>query len=389
MKSLPSDERDGDRPVDGRYLFEARSYSEWGRRVIRLRGADPEVTVLFDSTVNEPTAELMDVVRDAFSLQVSSRYVSVFADGNPYAVQALARRYGFAPEQIVTTTGATSAFQLVLKALIQPGDEVLVERPGFDLHPRLIAEAGGVAVSVDRPAPGYRISLAEVEGKLTPRTRVMVITNLHNPSGAYLSPPEIEALAQRLAAAGCVLIVDEIYADFADDTVAAGRLGPNVVTISSLTKVYGLFALKFGWVAAHADLIEQIRARVPDGDTGVSKLAHAVAAHVLEAPEPFELHWKRTLNATRPLVVRAAEAMQRAGLVEGEVPPFGCMYFPRIVGVTDTLTLARRLFDEHGVLVAPGEYFGAPGHLRIGFGSRDAGVEPALQRLAAGLAALR
>jgi aspartate/methionine/tyrosine aminotransferase len=340
-----------------------------------VREGDPDVAILFESTIAEPTAELIEVVRDAFSPTLTSRYVSVFADGNRYALQALGSRYGLGQDQVLTTTGATGALILALKALISPGDHVLVEQPGFDLLARL--------------APDFRIDLDDLASKLTPRTRAVLVTNLHNPSGARLAPDEIASVAALLAKSGAVLVVDEVYADFAPDAPPAALLGPNIVTVSSLTKVFGLFALKFGWLAAQAELLERIKASAPDGDMGVSKLSHAVAAHVLEAPAPFEAHWQRALAATRPLVVRHAEAMRAAGLIEGEVPEFGCMYFPRVAGALDTLSLARRLYEDHRVLVAPGEFFGAPGHLRIGFGADATAIEAGLQRLAAGLQADR
>lgn len=372
-------------------LFAADSYADWTRGALRARAADPDLAILFDSTISEPLEELSEVARAAFSPMLTSRYVSVFADGNPYAVQALARRYGLNPSQILTTTGATGALNLVLRALLKAGDEILVETPGFDIHSRMAAEIGARVTMVERPAPVFRIDPDAVRARLTPRTRLLLITNLHNPSGAYLPPAEIATLAAALAPAGVVLVVDEVYADFAADDGAppAALLGANVITVSSLTKVWGLFGLKFGWLAAAPELIEAIKAGAPEGDMGVSKLSHAVAAHVLEAPAPFEAHWRRTLAQTRPLVARAAETMRRSGVIEGETPEFGCMYFPRIVGVEDTRGLARRLFEQHRVLVAPGEYFGAPGHLRIGFGADAAMIATGLERLEAGLHALR
>lgn len=382
---------DAQPPAAGEGLFDAPSYAEWGRGVLRVRESGADVAMLWDSTIAEPTAALMDVVRGAFSPDVTSRYVSVFADGNRFAVQALARRYGLAPGQILTTTGATGALALTLKALTSPGDEVLVEQPGFDVLARQAHEAGAVVGEVRRPAPRYGVDLDDLAARLTPRTRAVVITNLHNPTGMRLPPAEIAAVAAVADRVGAVLVVDEVYADFAraaGDPPAA-TLAPNIVTVSSLTKVFGLFALKFGWLAADPALVARIRAAAPDGDIGVSKLSHAVAAHVLEAPEPFEAHWTRTLAATRAPVVRTAEALVRAGLLEGEIPPYGCMYFPRVPGVDDTRALARRLFERHGVLVAPGEYFGAPGHLRIGFGADPRTVEAGLVRLAEGLAAER
>jgi aspartate/methionine/tyrosine aminotransferase len=377
--------------VQGEDLFDAPSYSDWVRGAVRVREAGRDVSMLFDSTIREPTQALIEVVREAFSHEVTSRYVSVFADGNRYAVDALARRYDLSADQIITTTGATGALNMVLKALVAPGDHVLVERPGFDFLGRLARDAGAVVGNIERSAPVFRIDVDGLAAQLTPRTRVAIITNLHNPSGARLTPQEISAVAARLAQANVVLVVDEVYADFARDAGAppAAQLADNVVTVSSLTKVLGLFALRFGWLAAHPDLLDRIKAKAPDGDLGVSKLSHAVAAHVLERPEPFEAHWRRAIEVNRPLVLQHAAALSAAGLIEGEPPQYGCMFFPRIVGADDTVALARQLHRRHGVLVAPGEYFGAPGRLRIGFGADPAAVETGLHRLAAGLEELR
>lgn len=378
----------GDAPDD---LFAAPSYADWGRAAVRIRESGADVAMLWDSTIAEPTEALMDVVRAAFTPAVTSRYVSVFADGNRFAVEALARRYGLSADRIMTTTGATSALGLALKALAAPGDRVLVEQPGFDVLAQQARAAGLVVGDVARLAPDYRIDLDALAARLTARTRAMVITNLHNPTGARLDPAGIAALAAVLDRVGAVLVVDEVYADFAAETGAppAGTLGPNILTVSSLTKVFGLFSLKFGWLAGDAALVARIRASAPDGDIGVSKLSHAVAALVLESPRPFEAHWQGTLAATRPVMERHAAALVGGGLLSGDLPAHGCMYFPRVVGTDDTRALARRLFGEFGVLVAPGEYFGAPGHIRIGFGGDPEALDKGLQRLKAGLEALR
>ncbi|MDZ4375412.1 MAG: pyridoxal phosphate-dependent aminotransferase, partial [Phenylobacterium sp.] len=287
------------------------------------------------------------------------------------------------------TTGATSALALALRALVGRGDHVLVEQPGFDILTRVAEDVGAEVEGFRRTSPGFQLDLDDLSRRLTARTRAVLVTNLHNPSGVQLAPEGIIAAAERAAQVGAVLIVDEVYADFASDRASppapAARLAPNVVTVSSLTKVFGLFALKFGWLAAAPALVARIREAAPDGDMGVSKLTHALAAHVLEAPEVFDAHWKRTLAQTRPLVARHAAAMAQAGLIEGELPPYGCMFFPRIVGVEDTRTLSRRLYERYGVLVTPGEYFEAPGHLRVGFGADAASVGRGLERLDAAL----
>lgn len=371
-------------------LFEAATYSDFVRGALRVKQARPGVAVLFESTISEPTAKLLEVIHEAFSADVSSRYVSVFADGNRYAIEAVSKRYGLATDQIIATTGTTAALAMVFRALVAPGERVLAERPGFDLIGRLAADAGAIVDDLPRNPPGYGVDLADLARRLTPTTRCVVVTNLHNPSGARLVPEEITAIAKVCAKTGAVLVVDEVYADFAAETGAppAASLAPNIISAASLTKVFGLFAVKFGWLAADAELTARIRGGAPDGDMGVSKLAHAVAAHVLESPGPFEAHWRRLIAANRPKVEGPLDALVAAGRLEGGVPPYGCMCFPKVVGVTDTRALARTLLRDFDVLVAPGEYFGLPGHIRIGFGAEANGIATGLQRLEKGLAAL-
>lgn len=372
-------------------LFSATTYADWVREGMRLRAADPKIAALFESTIREPLPELVDVVRDAFSLSVSPRYVSVFAGGNRFAIQALARRYGVAEDQILTTTGATSALDLVLKALVKDGDHVLIESPGFDLLTQVAEERRARVETFQRRAPDFAVDFDDLARKIGPTTRAIVLTSLHNPSGVLTCAEDLVKIAALAETVGAQVIVDEVYADFARPAVerAAATLAPNLVTVSSLTKVFGLFALKFGWICAAPDLIARIRARSPEGDIGVSKLAHTVAAHVLEAPDVFDLHWKRVLAATRPVAERHLQAMVADGLLEGQLPEFGCMAFPKVVGVDDTLTLAKQLWIRHGLLVAPGEFFGLSGHIRLGFGSDPATLDRNLERLRLALHAIR
>ena len=369
--------------ADGGDLFDSASYSDFVRAAMRIRQARPDVSLLFESTIREPADQLLEVIREAFSTDVSSRYVSVFADGNHFAIEAVCKRYGLKPDQIIATTGVTSGMVVLFRALLSPGDRVLAERPGFDLIARLATAAGAIVQDLPRVAPGYGIDLVDLEVQLRTGVRLVVITNLHNPSGMRLSPDEIAAIGVVCDGAGTILVVDEVYADFAVATGApsAAGLGPNIISASSLTKVFGLFALKFGWLAADAQLIARIRAVVPEGDFGVSKLSHAVAAHVLEAPTAFEAHWQAVLSVTRPIIEREIGELIRAGYLEGTLPEFGCMCFPRIPGVADTRAFARRLLAEHDLIVAPGEFFGAAGHIRIGYGSDARSMAVGLSRL--------
>jgi aspartate/methionine/tyrosine aminotransferase len=371
------------RPGRADRLFAASTYSDWVRETMRLRVEHPTTVALFESTIDEPLPALMEVIRHGFSLSVSPRYVSVFAGGNRFAIEALARRYGVGADQILTTTGATSALRLVLKGLVEDGDHVLIENPGFDLLASVANESRARVSPFTRRAPDFAVDLDDLARKIGPRTRAIVLTNLHNPSGALTSDADLRKVAALAAQVGARVIVDEVYADFARPTLArsAATLADNIIAISSLTKVFGLFSLKFGWICASPDDIARIQARSPEGDVGVSKLAHAVAAQALEESELFDLHWKRLLAETRPIAERHLRAMTADGLLAGGMPAFGSMAFPKVVGVDDTLSLAKSLWVGSDLLVAPGEYFGLPGHIRLGFGSEPAALDQGLGRL--------
>ena len=370
-------------PASVRDIFAAPNYSAWVREAIRTGDTRRDSAVLYGSSISEPTDELVALVREAFSARLTSRYISVFSDGNRFVADAICARYGVSPEEVVTTTGVTSALAMVLKAFVAPGDHVLIEQPGFDLLGSAAREAGAKVEALRRAPPDFKIDLNRLAEQLTSRTRLVLITNLHNPSGAHLTAQEIVDIARVAAKVGAVLFVDEVYADFMRPkvTAPAATLAPNIISANSLTKVFGLHALKCGWMVGKPELLERVLNDSSEGDGGISKLSHAVAAHVLESAQIFDKRWQILLAFTRPILARHVDAMVADGLIEGALPDYGCMYFPKIVGVRDTTALARKLWERYALLVAPGEYFGMPGHIRIGFGSGENVLDDGLARL--------
>jgi aspartate/methionine/tyrosine aminotransferase len=366
----------------GPHVPPPEDYSHWVRAAMRNIAATPDAAVLFDSTIKEPTELLAQVVRGAFGGEITDRYESVFANGNRFVAAAVAERYGVQPQNVLCTTGATSAMSMAIRAFVQPGDHVIVETPCFDLLPGLAAAAGATISYLPRRAPDFSIDTAELESLIRPETRLVLLTDLHNPSGSGLGQGALLALAALAGKSGVRIVIDEVYGDFAGPHAAAATYSPDIISVGSLTKVQGLFALKCGWAIAAPDKIARILAASEQGDLGVSKLSHAIAARVLEDMAPFDAHWRDLLARSRPVLERHAAVMIGEGLLAGDLPAQGCMYFPRVVGVADTYALADWLWREHRVVVAPGEFFGLPGHVRIGFGGDAEQLDRALGRFA-------
>lgn len=365
------------------------SYAAWVRasigQLIELHG---EGVSLFDSSVPEPVELLRTTLADAFGHGLTSRYTNAFVRGNPFVVRQLQQHYDVGADSILCTTGATGALSLLYRAFLGAGDRVLVENPGFDLFAGF-GEALHVGVDrFERNPRDFSLDPARVAAAVRQRTRLIVISNLHNPSGALVGEDELREVARIATRAGAHVIVDEVYRDYAPEGVRpppAATLADNVVSVSSLTKIYGLSTLRCGWLAAHPAIVARVRALHDEFEFGVSKLAHAVAALVLENPAPFEDFRRRSLEATRPILERFHADWLANGLVEGALPAYGCIYFPRLVGIDDTAAFARQLSDEQRVFVAPGEFFGAPGHVRIGFAQEPAKLEEGLRRLTGAL----
>ena len=367
----------------------AQSYSHWVRKVIRAVRSERNLLVsLFDSSVPEPFDLLRRIMVEGFSEPVTSRYTSAFESGNPFVVDRLSRHYAVPAEQILCTTGATGALSLIYRALMAPGDRVLVENPCFDLFHTIATTHGFGFDRFQRRGDGFTIDPDEVAAAIGPATRLIVLSNLHNPSGMAIDQATLAAIGRIAAARGVTVIVDEVYADYVAPEVRpapAMHLSPAILSISSLTKSHGLSTLRCGWVVGAPETMRRIRALAEEIEFGISNLAHAAAALVLERPEPFADYRTNILRRARPILESYHDHWRAEGLVAGELPRDGCIAFPRLIGIADTVAFSEWLAERCGVIVAPGEYFGAAGHIRIGFARAPGDVDYGLQALTDGL----
>lgn len=367
----------------------SQSYSLWVRKIIRAVRSERNLLVsLFDSSVPEPVELLRRIMLEGFSDPITSRYTSAFASGNPFVVDQLALRYDVPAEQILCTTGATGALSLIYRALMAPGDRVLVENPCFDLFHNIATAQGFGFDRFERRGEGFTVDPDEIAAAIGPATRIVVLSNLHNPSGMIIDQDRLAAIGRIAEARGVTVIVDEVYADYIDPDLRpapAVKLSPAIISVSSLTKSHGLSTLRCGWIVAEPDKMRRIRALAEEIDFGVSNLAHAVAALVLEQPAAFDDYRTQIMKRARPIMESYHTHWRAKGLVTGDLPRFGCIAFPRLLDIGDSIAFSEWLAERCGVIVAPGEYFGAAGHIRIGFARAPGDVDYGLQALTDGL----
>lgn len=365
------------------------AYVQWVRRAVaRAMHSHEDAGMLFGSSVEEPVELLRQTVESGFKDPITSRYTSVFVAGNPYVLEQLESAYGMPVESILPTTGATGALSLLYRAYLAPGDHVLVESPGFDLFEDIAKALRAHVDFFTRGGDRFEIDSGEIEKRIQPNTRLIVLSNLHNPSGMLTGDDTLKAVATLAERHNIKVIVDEVYGDYADKAdrpKSAAQLSPNLISVSSLTKIYGLSTLRCGWIVAHPDVLAPVRALSDQFEFGVSKLSHAVAALVMENRQAYESYWRDIMSAARPVMEQYFERWLARGWISGVLPRYGCIAFPRLIGIEDTQSFSNWLADRHGVIVVPGELFRAPGHVRIGFALPKGELETALSCFDKGL----
>ena len=301
--------------------------------------------------------------------------------------EAIGRRYGAGPERVVCADGTSMANFLAMAALIEPGDEVLIERPTYEPLLGAASFLGADIKRFDRTAEqAFAIDLDRVVGAMTGRTRLIVVTNLHNPSSALIEEEELRSLAELAKQSNTRILVDEVYLDSAvPPRPTAAHLGPEFVCTNSLTKVYGLSGLRCGWILAEPELAERMW-RVNDL-FGVNQAhpAERLACIAFEQLDTVIDGVPEMLGRNRALFNAFVESRRDLECMPAE---HGIVAFPRWGGgATDRLdTLLRERYDT---AVVPGRWFEMPEHFRVGLGIGTEDFAEALERLGAALDELR
>ncbi len=226
-----------------------------------------------------------------------------------------------------------------------------------------------------------------MERAITPQTRLIVVSNLHNPSSALTPEPAMRQLGEIARKAGARVLVDEVYLDAAFEQApkSAALLGDEFIVTSSLTKVYGLSGLRCGWILAEPKLaqaawrLNDLFGNIP---AHMAELASVIALG--ELPRILQ-NVRDRLDRNRALLNRFLDSRNELETVR---PPFGTIVFPKLLTakVDDLCTLLRRKYDT---TVVPGKYFEMPDHFRMGIGGDTEPLEEGLRRLGLALDEMR
>lgn len=302
-------------------------------------------------------------------------------------IESIAAHYGTTTDRVALASGASGANFLVLAALLAPGDEVLIENPAYD---PLLGAARLLGAKVTRFErrfeAGFAVDPEHVAAAITPKTRLVVITHPHNPSGVALDDATLDALATVAAHHGIYVLIDEVYLDTLTPRPAPSANRSDLfISTSSLTKSYGLAGLRAGWVLAAPEVAEAVR-RVRGTVEAIGSFPGEVMAQV--AFRNIEALAGRARSILEPGREKLVAFVESRTELEWVRPDGGTVGFPRLRGRDNADPFIEKLLEEFDTAVVPGRFFAAPAHFRVAFSGDPTLLTGGLQQLGKALDSL-
>ncbi|WP_110514830.1 pyridoxal phosphate-dependent aminotransferase [Herpetosiphon llansteffanensis] len=350
-------------------------YLEWAKQ-------QPTSAILSNSSVYLPS------VRQCIQQQLADpAWFEAAQQANPWGhprLQQALQAWHKSNHAPLIVAGASSALAVVCQALLHPGDHALIETPHYEPFRRCVLARGANWSACPRHPNSFEFELAQLATSITPRTKLVLISNLHNPSSTLSTKSQLLALQQTLnqttatlGLAPLPIVVDEIYWHLLaqPEFGSVAELGEQWISINSLSKVYGLSMLRCGWIMAAPPMLDQLRPAYLDLINIGSPLTEYVAATVIEELATYQAQAQRHVAANRQLLHAALQPLIERELLRGALPDAGCTYFPSI-----HLPIAQiqQLAAVTGCVL--GAFFGSAyqDHVRLGFGGDSSVVEAAL-----------
>jgi aspartate/methionine/tyrosine aminotransferase len=299
--------------------------------------------------------------------------------------KALSMMYHCTKDNIVSTTGASEANYLVFSQLLGPGDECIIEQPSYQpmwLVPEMI-DARPIFWP-RRFDHKFRVDTEGLENLISKKTKLIVLTNLHNPSGVWSDVRTVEAIAEIAKNHDLYVLVDEIFLDGCFKRQPSSFGIPRMIVTSSATKIYGLGGLHTGWIVAPAEVAEACQ-RGKALTTGASSyVSEVMTVHALRNAYDGLID-RFTKRAKKNLSIVKKWMRECQDVLEWVEPDGGIVCFPKYHLDVPSVALCQRLLDEERILVNPGAYFNQEGHFRLSYGLDEETLESGLRALGSAL----
>ena len=317
-----------------------------------------------------------------------------YHEGRPDLRELLAKDYpGFTGENVIVTSGGSEANFAIMSALCKPGDHVIVEHPNYssmyEVPRSLGCNVDLLTLEFDKD---FKPDLDKLESMVTPRTKIVSLTHPNNPTGSMITEDELHRIISIVEENKTYLLFDETYREMCFDTMlpAASTLSPRVISLSSMSKCYGIPGIRLGWAATQdKDLLAQLLAIREQLSITNNVMSEVIALKVLSDKEKILAKARKQIKANRAYV---SEWIDRQEDFEWVFPEAGVVAFPRLkrsAGV-DPETLIVFIVEDYRTFTIPGRCFECDNHhFRLGFGANLDEIKSGLVNVERALAGLK
>jgi aspartate/methionine/tyrosine aminotransferase len=275
-------------------------------------------------------------------------------------------------DDVLITAGAAGALFIISTALLSPQDHLVVVRPNYATNLETPKAIGCKITYVDLSfEKGFEVDIDAIDAALTSETKIISVTTPHNPTGVVLSQPELRRLAELARKRGCYLVVDETYGDLSLEGAIpiAASLGAHVISVSSLSKAYGVPGIRLGWIVCSDKPLQELFLAAKEQISICGSVIHEWIAEQILANRSAIL--APTLVEMRRRLALVKEWIEAEDLLEWIPPTGGVVCFPRMRQEPPGGVAAfyQRLIEQHGTYVGPGHWFEMPdAYFRLGYG---------------------
>jgi len=361
-------------------LGRARELEAAGRSIIHMEIGEPDFVTpqpVIDAGIRALAAGYTHYTPAVGLAALRERIAGFYAD-----------RYGVSvePERIVVTPGASAALQLVMAALVNPGDRVLMADPGYPCNRNFVYLVNGEPVGIPvTAASGYQPSLQQVEAHWSQDTAALLVASPSNPTGTLLDADTLQALHDFTSAQGGALVVDEIYHGlvYGESAATALAVSEDVFVINSFSKYFGMTGWRLGWLVAPLDMVPEIDKLAQNLFLAAPTLAQHAALRAFDADNLAILETRR--EAFRERRDYLLPALRELGF-EIPVTPAGAFYLYADCSrfTDDSYAFSQRLLEEAGVAITPGLDFGTfrpERHVRFAYTTSLENLQEGVRRL--------
>jgi aspartate aminotransferase len=377
-------------------------------RAAALRAAGKDIIGL---GAGEPDFDTPDHIKAAAIAAIEKGFTKYTAvDGTPSLKAAIIAKFqrdnglSYVPKQILVSCGGKQSFFNLVQAVVNPGDEVIIAAPYWVSYPDIVLLADGKPVIVEAGIEqGFKISPAQLENAITPKTRMVVINSPSNPTGAVYSKDDLATLGEVLRKYPNVLIAtDDMYehisldgAPFSNILNACPDLYDRTMVLNGVSKAYSMTGWRIGYAAGPEKIIQamtNVQSQSTSNPTSISQVAAEAALNgdqgcIAPMLAAFKQRHKLVVDGLNALP--GVKCLMAGGAFYAFPDMRGAIKHLHAVGklkAPTDLELSEYLLEQAGVAVVPGSAFGAEGYIRLSFATSNANLENALTRMAKALA---